>query len=348
MKTIQLWGIALLSLALGIMTYAEEPKDSSKNAYAEIVFVQGNDLLVLRSDGQPISDEPIGIHLYAGDQVQTGSKTSVELVAMPRRSRLRLSENTVVTIGALGGDGSTTLKLLYGRLRSKVEKIAGTPTPFHVVSRSFVAGVRGTDFGCDLLVPRAGETSSAKIYCFEGSVEVLPSTQAATELAEKKEEGAAKEVPSANPPPAEGGDFAPLVVSAGAMAIIDTKGQGKAADVVEKPIDIEIKAFWRANEFTAAQPVGIVMPTDAQELAPGALLDLTPIKKGIKAKNNAMAGAFVLFASGAGLNIASFMLRKDSAKTADGLLVGGAACAAMGLPVMIYSIALNPLKGAKR
>jgi hypothetical protein len=288
------------------------------------------------------------MHLNAGDQVQTGSKTSVELVAMPRRSRLRLSENTVVTIGALGGDGSTTLKLLYGRLRSKVEKIAGTPTPFHVVSRSFVAGVRGTDFGCDLLVPRAGETATAQIYCFEGSVEVAPSTQAATELGEKKEEGAAEEAPPANPPSVEGTAFSPLVVSAGAMAIIETRGQGKAADVVEKPIDTEIKTFWRANEFTAAQPVGIVTPAEAQELAPGALLDLSPIKKGIKAKNNAMAGAFVLFASGAGLNIASFVVRNDNAKMADGLLVGGAACAAMGLPVMIYSIALNPLKGIKR
>jgi hypothetical protein len=337
MKKKLLVGFALLGLAGGLSMYAEETQSPSKDVYAEIVFVQGSDLLVLRSDGKALSEDPIGVRMYAGDQVQTGSKTSVELMVMPRRARMRLSENTVITIGALENDGSTTLKLLYGRIRSKVEKLAGSSTPYNVVTRSFVAGVRGTDFGCDLVVPRAGELSSSKVYCFEGSVEVSPTAQVAQGGAESTDR-AGSEGEAA---------FKPVLVNAGAMAVIDESGQGKAIDVVERPIDVEIKTFWRANEFTATQPTSVEQ-SEQQEASTEQSLDLAPIKNGIKTKNRAIGGALVLFASGVALDVASYMIRKDNADTADGLLCGAAVCASMGLPLMIYSIALNPLKGVKR
>jgi hypothetical protein len=348
MKTHFFIGLAALGwLAFTPAIYADEAKTAEKSAYAEVVFVQGNDLLILKSNGVTENGDPIGLKLSPGDQIQTGAKTSVELVAMPRRSRMRLSENTVVTIGSLNTDGSTSLILLYGRLRSKVEKIAGKSIPFSVVSHSFVAGVRGTDFGCDLLVPRAGEQASAKIYCFEGSVEVAPSAKAESDDSAVRNEGEsakAPQVPSSDA--AAGGSFAPVVVSAGAMAIIDAKARSDTANVVEKPIDIEIKAFWKANDFTESQPVGQI-EDQGLDLAPGATLDLAPLKKSLKAKNNAIGATFVLFGSAAGLNIASAIIRGSNEKAADGLLLGGAACAAMGVPVMVYSIALDPLKAIK-
>jgi hypothetical protein len=347
MKMKLLFMISLFGMAFGLSAAAEPSSDFAQAAYAEIVFVQGSDLLILRSDGQFMSGEPIGAKLFAGDQVQTGAKTSVELVAMPRRSRLRLSENTVVTIGALGNDGSTTLKLLYGRLRSKVEKLAGTQTPYKVVSHTFVAGVRGTDFGCDVLVSRSGEQSSAQIYCFEGSVEVGPSAPPVGESS-AKDGDAGKEGPKDKATPTEAGSFAPIVVSAGSMAVVEITSQSKKVDIVEKAIDAEIKTFWKANEFTAVQPIGIIVPAAAPDLVPSAVFDFAPIKKGIQAKNSAVAGALVFFTCGAALDVASFMMRSDNAKTADGMLCAGAVCAGMGLPLMIYSIAINPLKGTKR
>jgi hypothetical protein len=349
MKKPYLIGLAVIvCLARLPHVAAEEAKTAGKGAYAEVVFVQGDDLLILRTGGGAENGDPIGLKLFTGDQIQTGAKTSVELVAMPRRSRLRLSENTVVTIGSLNADGSTSLILLYGRLRSKVEKIAGKTAPFSVVSHSFVAGVRGTDFGCDLLVPRAGEQASAKIYCFEGSVEVAPSTQAETGDQAMRSEGDSAKVPQASPSEAAAGvPFSPVVVSAGSMAVIDAKVRSEQANVVEKPIDIEIKAFWKANDFTASQPIGLI-EDKGTDLAPGAMLDLAPLKKSIKIKNNAVGASFVLFGSAAGLNIASALIRRSDNKIADGLMVGGAACAAMGVPVMIYSIAIDPLKSIKR
>ena len=337
--------IVVLGIVLGLSGVAEGPKEAEPTSYAEIVYVQGSDLLIIRSNGQTVSGEPIGVRLYSGDQIQTGAKTSAELVAMPRRSRLRLSENTVVTIGMLGDDGSTTLKLLYGRLRSKVEKVVGTQVPYSIVSRSFVAGVRGTDFGCDSLVSRAGEQASSKIYCFEGSVEVKP-TQV-VEVAEKKESPTDKVGEADGNAPKEEAPPSPIVVSAGAMALIEEKGQGRTADIIERPIDIEIKVFWKANEFTASQPTALVAATSTTELAPGAALDFARINTGIKAKNQAMGGALLIFACGAAFDVASVLMRSHDAYQADGLLVGGAACAAMGLPVIIYSISVNPLKGIK-
>jgi hypothetical protein len=347
MKTKHWIACAIGCLALGFPVHAEEAKSTSNDAYAEIVFIEGSDLLVLRADGQNSIDDALGLRLYAGDQVQTGSKTSVELVAMPRRSRLRLSENTVITIGALGDNGATTLKLLYGRLRSKVEKLAGTQSPYNVVTRSFVAGVRGTDFGCDLLVTKAGEPASAKIYCFEGSVEVAPSPASSidTDHGPQSESAGRIDAPPETPKPKAEEAFAPVLVPAGAMAVIESRGKDKAVEIVERPIDTEIKTFWKANEFTNTQPVGF--ENGAREAAPGALPDSTQIRKGIRAKNNAMIGSLIMFASGAALDIASLSVRKDDEKLADGLLIGGAACAAMGLPVMILSITINPMKGIK-
>jgi hypothetical protein len=332
---------ALVFLSQGA---AESPQSAGPTAYAEVVFVQGGDLLLLRADGQTVNADPIGTRLFTGDQVQTGAKTSVELVTMPRRSRLRLSENTVVKMGSLENDGSTSLNLLYGRLRSKVEKLAGKPAPYKVSSQSFVAGVRGTDFGCDVLVSRPGEASSTRVYCFEGSVDVGPSVPSAQEAGKSPEN-----------PDASKASFAPVVVSAGAMAVIASPSQGGAVDVVEKPIDPETSSFWKANDFTAVQPSQAAAPTAGTEpIAAGAgplpapAIDLTPIRKGIVAKNNAVIGACIFFSIGAAFEGAYFCMRGSDPNAADSLLRGGAIFIGTGLPVLFFAVSINPLRGVKR
>jgi hypothetical protein len=354
MKKILFPMILLCWIGLLSQAAAEASQDGAQAAYAEIVFVQGSDILIIRSNGQTVNEDPIGMRLSTGDQVQTGAKTSVELVTMPRRSRLRLSENTVVTMGNLGNDGSTTLNLLYGRLRSKVEKLAGNPSPYKVSSPSFVAGVRGTDFGCDVLVSRPGENSSTRVYCFEGSVEVGPSAPEAAEAAKSPENAgsAGGEGATGNEGASKTG-FAPVLVSAGSMAVIGESNQGGAIGVVEKPIDAETTSFWKANEFTSAQPIGAApisapeLPTATPAPLPAPAIDLTPIRKGIAEKNNAMIGACVFFSVGAAIMASSFYARQTDSALGDDLLRGGAIFATMGLPALIFSISIDPLRGVK-
>ena len=318
----------------GLGAQAASGKESS--AYAEIVFFEGADLLILRSNGKVDNGEPLGQKLLIGDQVQTGAKTSVELVLLPRRSRIRLSENTAVTIRDLGDDGSTGLELLYGRLRSKVTKLASGNAPYKVSSQSCVAGVRGTDFGCDVLVARSGAPAPTQIYCFEGSVEVAPSLPAKAQADAPTALGAPK------------GDAAnsatgkPVIVSAGGMALVEAATADKAASVIEKPIEAELSAYWKANDFTKAEPVA------SEALAPppsAPAVDWRHIRAQLAAKNSAILGASAFILIGAGIETASFLLRGNDSSVADELLGMGALWTACGIPILVVSFAIDPLKG---
>jgi hypothetical protein len=282
------------------------------------------------------------MRLVPGDQIQTGEKTSVELVMMPRRSRLRLSENTVVTIRDLGEDGSTGLELLYGRLRSKVVKMTSGDAPYRVSSQSFIAGVRGTDFGCDVLAARPGESASTRVYCFEGSVELK-----SAEAASVHEGDITKNETS----------FVPIIVNAGKMAVIEAPSAGKAAEVVQGAIDADTATFWKAHEFTAAQPVAAAVPAAespavVKEPVPAAQsapqIDLRPIMKSLAVKNNLAVGGIVFVGMGIAMEGVSLLMRSSDPGSADRLLLAGSLTAALGLPVIVFSIAVNPLHGLGR
>lgn len=356
-----LWGLLVPAQTVGAQASPGEGKPGQ--AYAEIVFYEGEDLLVLRSSGKIESEEPLGLRLLPGDQIQTGAKTSVELVLLPRRSRIRLSENTAVAIRDLGGGGSTELQLLYGRLRSKVAKLASGSAPYSVSSQSCVAGVRGTDFGCDVLIARSGAPAPTRVYCFEGSVEVEPNVaaQAAAQAADDAAPsgGAAGGSASAAAPAADAvAKAAAIVISAGAMALVEAATEEKAASVVERPIEDELRAYWKANDFTLAQPKAVEAlasePAPAQrEAAPAALppppaaseVDWKTIRSRLAVKDSAIVGASTFLLGGAALCAASFGIRNYDSSQADTFLVGGAIWAAAGLPILIFSISVDPLKG---
>jgi hypothetical protein len=315
---------------------AQAASGKESSAYAEIVFFEGTDLLILRSNGKVDNGEPLGQKLLIGDQVQTGARTSVELVLLPRRSRIRLSENTAVTIRDLGGDGSTGLELLYGRLRSKVTKLASGNAPYQVSSQSCVAGVRGTDFGCDVLVARSGAPAPTRVYCFEGSVEIDPSLAAKVQADVTPAAGTPK-VDAANSAPKK-----PVIISAGGMALVEAATADKAALVIEKPIEAELRAYWKANDFTKAEPVAAeALPP--QPSAPA--VDWGPIRAKLAAKNSAIIGASTFILIGAGIETASFLLRGSDSSRADELLNVGALWAACGIPILVVSFTIDPLKG---
>jgi hypothetical protein len=335
--------LGLMLSAWGAASQAQAGKTPGAGAYAEIVFAQGGDIIVLSDGKQKALKDPIGERLSPGDQVQTGSKTSVELVLMPRMSRLRLSENTVATIREIATNGATGIELLYGRLRSKVVRMTDRDAQFDVRSANVVAAVRGTDFGCDVVLDPSGGAAPTKVYCFEGSVDVSP-TRA--------------------PPGA-----APVAVEAGSMAIVSAASGGAEPRIATSSIDGDTLKYWKANEFTQAMPAAAVAPPPvavavpppaapskaetvlAAPAPPAATLspsfDLEPIRRGIKAKNAAIIGSGILFTAGAALGGAGYYFRDSNPDLSDTLLLSGALTATLAIPSLVLAISINPLAKAK-
>lgn len=142
----------------------------SRNAYAFIIYAEGQEMSVYRNDQlttyDVVADSVIGMPLLPNDLIQTEAQTFVEIQIMPSRTVIKVAENTTFRIQTLGGDGGGVFDMRYGRLRAKVERITGNEE-FEVRGSSAVAGVRGTDFGYDLTFQREGVRAlDTKIYCF--------------------------------------------------------------------------------------------------------------------------------------------------------------------------------------
>jgi hypothetical protein len=331
-KPILVLGFMLASF--GAAAQASDGKSGGAGTYAEIVYAQGDDIVILSSGKQRALKDPIGERLTAGDQIQTGGKTSVELVLMPRKSRLRLSENTVATIREISSDGTTGIELLYGRLRSKVARLTEREAQYNVRAPSVVAAVRGTDFGCDVILLPSGKPAPSKVYCFEGSVDVT-STQAPV-------------------------GTAPVAVGAGAMAVVKVAAEGGKSEIVKSEIDAETLKFWKANEFTQSMPREIASAAPAPAAAAPAPIatapaarvaptfDLEPIRKGIAAKNGAIIGSGILFIAGAALGGTGYYFKESNPDLSDKLLLSGALTAALAIPSLVLAISIDPLaKGSE-
>ncbi len=296
--------------------------------FAEIVYAQGDDIVILGSGRQRSPGDPIGERLSVGDQIQTGAKTTVEIVLMPRKSRIRLSENTIATIRELSSDGATGIELLYGRIRSKVAKAVDRDESFNVRTSSVVAAVRGTDFGCDVILDPTGKAAPTKVYCFEGSVDVA----AAETEAEATES---------------------VLVEAGAMAVVSPAALGKAPEIRRTAIDADTLAFWKMNEFTQAMPAGeaalpIASAPAAAAAPPSPAFDLGPVRKGISAKNGAILGSAALFLAGAALGGTAYYIRDSDPELSDTLMLGGLLTASLAVPSLVLAISIDPLAGMEK
>lgn len=104
----------------------------------------------------------IGEPVPNGSEVKTAADSSIEIMA--GRHRITIREKSQATVN--DEEGSTFIKILFGRLRAKVAKLGRRQT-FSVRTPAAVASVRGTEFECH--VGKDGET---KVDCFEGAVSV--------------------------------------------------------------------------------------------------------------------------------------------------------------------------------
>ncbi len=232
---------------------------------AGIVYAEGGDFSVIHQRQEEYFsvgvDDVLGLPLEAGDLVQTGNGTFLEIQTTGSGALFKIAENTSFRLDHSGEDGSSRLDLTYGRVRAKVDAVAAG-TFLEMRGLSVVAGVRGTDFGYDIIVtPRGTGEPVLQIYTFEGSVvvaEASPSADSGASLISRSS--------------------AQTTIQPGQMIVLplSTVVAGNLQEALSRPpstITTEVRDFWDAHPFRFAPGD---MPQVA-ELTPGiAAADVVP------------------------------------------------------------------------
>lgn len=253
MKKICLFSFLLISVLCSAAT-AQTTSSSCIVIYAEgegFTHVSGR-----RSTYYDLFEtDVIGKAFRDGDLVITEPDTILELQVSGSNNIIKISENSSFRMESFGERGGGTFSLTYGRIRAKVEKLVGDES-FKVDGKSAVCGVRGTDFGYDIISEPAGAADDlvTRIYCFAGSVEV-----------EKKDE--AVELPSDTP--AEIGRTSAtetVTVTAGKRIIITANEmvsiRAQEPELLRsEPLATDIVAFWDINDFRS-EPLSLVRIDD--------------------------------------------------------------------------------------
>ena len=137
---------------------------------AYISFLSGNVEVDLTPENEldDFEHAEVGMELVEGTLIRTGREALCE-VNMPDGSSLKISNGTVfhleqIAVEEMSGGMAQRFKLLFGRVRAKVEKLKTPDSRFEIVSGTSLAGVRGTDYG----VSFDGDTSD--ILVFDGKV----------------------------------------------------------------------------------------------------------------------------------------------------------------------------------
>lgn len=299
------WILAAALLAAAVSAWGQ-----GASAWAEIEFADGRDVTILRENKPLRVDELIGFRLEEGDQVQTGESTFLEIRLKPSGGILKLSENTVFVLTALSRPSDRGFQLVYGRVRAKVDKLARGST-FNIASDSVAAGVRGTDFGYDVLTTRAegseAQVPVTRVYCFEGAVVVTV-------------------VPAPEVPPTE------LKVKAGRMVSVEQADGLLKPSLV--PLAEDIRTFWSQNEFAEdAKPSGVIdLPTYAR------------VQANLKVKNAAIFGGVVLVGLGSVLQgVGAYAYSSGDPVLGLNTVAGGAFLSILSLPVLVFGLSTNPV-----
>jgi hypothetical protein len=239
------------ALSLGGFLFAASP-------FATVVYAEGGSFSLLRS-GSTVTvraDDPgaVGTEIRAGDIIKTGNSTFVEIALSAGNASIQIAENTTFKCESDSSGLKTSGELYYGRVRAKVAKLGGNSS-FKLSSPSLVAGVRGTDFGLDVIAakPGGGNVTSPsaassvtlyRVFCFEGSVLV-------------------GSVAGTIPDPLAGGG----ALSLGANEMVERVSSAKAAQPESIPLErqkvsTEVVDFWKVHPFAVVTrlPKGIAVP----------------------------------------------------------------------------------------
>ncbi len=215
----------------------------SSKALAYIVYADGGEFDVIRNNQARTydiaADDVSGLELYVGDIIQTEKKTFLEIQIQNSQNVLKIAENTIFQISNIEAQGGGNFSVTYGRVRAKVTKLVGGEK-FRITGGNAVAGVRGTDFGYDLIVAQGAVSTNAvtNVYCFEGTVEVTkaaktpePSEQARKPVGKVEVQGAGETI----------------VISANEMVSLSSAEPDKPLE--KESITEEVAMFWTVNDF---------------------------------------------------------------------------------------------------
>lgn len=224
--------VKYISMMVLSLLFLANPLFGQDKVMAMIEFASGDDVIVIRSGRRLSFRDPIGLNLLEGDQVQTGRGVFLEIRLAAGGAVIKLADNTTFILERIAG-GSASLQLVYGRIRAKVEKLAGTDS-FSVRSSMAVAGVRGTDFGMDVIMSKVSSQPAnlTKTYVFEGAVQVTALVRSGT-LA------------------AEGLEPIPREYRLGPGEMLTVTSIEAATDARKTTIEANIDTFWKNNDFSS-------------------------------------------------------------------------------------------------
>ncbi len=317
------------NLLIGLLIAAVLPSGFAQPAApvsAVVIYFEGEEFEVRDRRGDPIAvEDPIGWELHEGDVVITYDRTFVELQLLPSRNVVKIAENTNFRLESLGEARESRFGVLYGSARAKVQGLARDER-FRIRGSAAIAGVRGTDFGVDVIVQpdRAGTEAVTEVYCFEGEVEVQPQLEG---LPEGRPEPAPiilrqDQMVSVAPPPAAPGRELRLLEGAAALQVV--------------PIRPQIRSYWQDHPFQG-QP--LEPPARGER---GGKVRARPVGEGLTAEAEKMwrsrilaGGAFFLsgvLLEGAGMLSLSLQDRGAAWGDAGVIMVGGGLfCVGSGL-----------------
>lgn len=168
------WKIASLTLALIVLASAVS-LGAQSSPYATIVYAEGTSFRLVRDNKVTtynlVSEDVFGLEVKSGDVIHTAASTVLEISIHPIKASVQLAENTSFRCVSDSTGEKSSGELFYGRVRAKVGKLTGATT-YQISSPSMVAGVRGTDFGADVIAQTTLPSSPvlSRVFCFEGSV----------------------------------------------------------------------------------------------------------------------------------------------------------------------------------
>jgi len=253
--------LAVCLVLLSALIFAAEP-------YASITYAEGTGFTIIRKDkatAWPVAaPEVFGMSIERGDLIVTEASTFLEIKIHPISAKLQIAENTSFRCDADESGTKSSGELLYGRVRAKVTKLSSTSS-YKITSPSLVAGVRGTDFGLDLIAVRpvsgkTGKTAAGteangtaspilnRVFCFEGSVEVTETSPAAAAAA--TDTAAAGTAPAESVPVFIGkNEMIEKVIAASGAAPASTTGNIESV-LLKKAVSDEITNFWKPHPLS--------------------------------------------------------------------------------------------------
>ena len=265
---IQGW-LPLLFLCAVLVPLSAQTADSPETNAGSLIYASGSGFEIVRNDSKEefdlSTDIVEGLEFRAGDYVNTFDGTFLEIQVSGSTNVLKISENTSFKFDRATQSNTSQYEVSYGRVRARVRKLAGLEQ-FAISGPSMVAGVRGTDFGYDVLYDVDEQTTISSVYCFEGKVEVEPSVQVI-------EEGAQGEIEADAVPQR----MDPIEIEADEMVQVRELTGNQLAATGRETTDAEqlftlrrtnvdevIRSYWKENDFKAV-PVELESETEIEK-----------------------------------------------------------------------------------